>query len=79
MGRRVVLAVPEEQAGDRLDHFLGTNAPDLSRTRAREIIVSGLVTLNGDVAKPSARVVAGDTVVADVPAVSYTHLTLPTN
>ena len=67
MGRHVVLVVPDDASEDRLDHFLGANAPDLSRTRAREIITSGLVTLNGDIVKPSAKVSAGDTVVADVP------------
>jgi len=71
MGRQVVLVVSEDQAGDRLDHCLGANAPDLSRTRAREIIVSGLVTLNGSVVKPSARVAAGDTIVADVPELEH--------
>jgi 23S rRNA pseudouridine1911/1915/1917 synthase len=73
MSRNIVLVVTEDSQGDRLDHFLGAYAPDLSRTRAKEIIVSGLATLNGAVAKPSSRVVAGDRVEAEVPELE--HLT----
>ncbi len=67
MSRRIVLIVSEDDPPDRLDHFLGANAPELSRTRAKEIIAEGLVTLNGAPAKPSARVVSGDVVEAEVP------------
>ncbi|MCD4690260.1 Holliday junction resolvase RuvX [bacterium] len=66
MTSRVVLVVSEDSQDERLDHFLGTHAPDLSRTRAKEIIVSGLATLNGKRAKPSTRVVSGDRIEAEV-------------
>ncbi len=42
MSRSVVLVVTEDSQGDRLDHFLGAYAPDLSRTRAKDIILSGI-------------------------------------
>ncbi|MCK4914653.1 MAG: RluA family pseudouridine synthase, partial [Candidatus Eisenbacteria sp.] len=66
MSRHIVLIVPEGGPEDRLDHYLGTHAPELSRTRAKEIIVDGLVTLNGERAKPSTRVTPGDVIEGDV-------------
>ncbi len=68
MSRHIVLVVPEDDPPDRLDHYLGVNAPELSRTKAKELIVDGLVTLNGVAARPSAMVSPGDVVEADVPA-----------
>ncbi len=64
---RIALVVPDDAPTDRLDHFLGEQAASLSRTRAKEIILAGLVTLNGELAKPSARVEPGDVIEADVP------------
>lgn len=63
----LVLVVPEDDPPERLDRYLGLHAPDLSRTRAKEIILDGLVTLNGAPAKPSAEVGPGDVISADVP------------
>jgi len=63
----LVLVVPEDDPQERLDRYLGLHAPDLSRTRAKEIILAGLVTLNGVPAKPSAEVGPGDVIAADVP------------
>ena len=65
MSRRIVLVVPEDDPPDRLDHYLGAHAPELSRTRAKEMIAEGLVTLNGAPAKPSAKVTPGDTIEAE--------------
>jgi 23S rRNA pseudouridine1911/1915/1917 synthase len=67
MLRSIVLVVPEDAAPVRLDRFLGEHAPDLSRTRAKEIILEGLVTVNGAMVKPSASLSPGDVVEADVP------------
>ena len=39
MSRSVVLIVSEDSQGDRLDRYLGSHAPELSRTRAKEIIL----------------------------------------
>ena len=71
MSRSVVLVVTEDSQGDRLDHFLGAYAPDLSRTRAKDIILSGLATLNGKSAKPSTRLAIGDRVEAEVPELEH--------
>ena len=63
----ITLVASEEEEGDRLDHFLGTNAPELSRTRAKSIIDDGLVTVNGRRVKPSTRIYPGDVIHASVP------------
>jgi 23S rRNA pseudouridine1911/1915/1917 synthase len=66
MSRHVVLVVSDDDPPDRLDHYLGAHAPELSRTRAKEIITEGLVTLNGAPAKPSVKVTPGDVIEAEV-------------
>ncbi len=71
MKRRIALIVPDDAPSDRLDHYLGVHAKDLSRTRAKEIIVSGLVTLNGERVKPSHIVFPGDRIEADVPELDH--------
>jgi 23S rRNA pseudouridine1911/1915/1917 synthase len=65
MSRRIVLVVPEDDPPDRLDHYLGAHAPELSRTRAKEMIAKGLVTLNGALAKPSTKIESGDVIEAE--------------
>lgn len=70
MSGRVVLVVSEDDSPDRLDRYLSENIPELSRTRAKEIVIGGLVTLNGSAAKPSATVSPGDTVEAEIPDVT---------
>jgi 23S rRNA pseudouridine1911/1915/1917 synthase len=67
MTKPIILIVSDESAPDRLDHYLAAHAPELSRTRAKEIIVGGLVTLNGRPAKPSARLAPADVIEAEVP------------
>jgi len=66
MSRHIILVVSEDDSSDRLDHYLGAHAPELSRTRAKEIIAEGLVTLNGERVKPSTKVTSGDVIEADV-------------
>jgi 23S rRNA pseudouridine1911/1915/1917 synthase len=67
MTRAIRLVVSEDGLPDRLDHYLGANAPELSRTRAKEIILGGLVTVNGAEVKPSTPLQAGDVIEAAVP------------
>jgi len=70
MSRRVVLIVSEDEPADRFDHYLGENAPELSRTKAKELILDGIATLNGERAKPSAPVAPGDVIEAELPEVA---------
>lgn len=49
------LTVPAEHAGERLDRFLVSQVPEVSRARIQQLIASGQVRVNGDAAKPSLR------------------------
>lgn len=66
--------MPEEQiellAGpdqERLDRFLAGQVPDLSRSAAQRLIDEGRVTVNGEPARSSYKVRAGDQVVVLLP------------
>ena len=54
------LVVPPELAGLRLDHFVKTQIPRLSRTRIQGIIVDQLRRADGHAPKPATIVAAGD-------------------
>jgi 23S rRNA pseudouridine1911/1915/1917 synthase len=54
--------VPPEEAGRRLDRFVASHSPQLSRTRIQELIEAGLVLLNAKPAKGSHKVHPQDVV-----------------
>ncbi len=54
--------VSVEEAGLRLDRFVASHNPEMSRTRAQELIAAGLVLLNGEPAKDSQKVHVEDVV-----------------
>jgi len=66
--RTVHLVVEPEEAGSRLDRFLATRLPDLSRSAVQRLIAQGLVRLSAGTAKPSLSVVARLEVDLTVPA-----------
>ncbi len=49
------LKVSAEHAGERLDRFLVSQAPEVSRARIQQLIAAGQVRVNGGEAKPSLR------------------------
>ena len=49
------LIVPVEHAGERLDRFLVSLVPEVSRARIQQLIAAGKVRVNGAEAKPSLR------------------------
>ncbi len=51
----------------RLDKYISSQCPDLSRTQVQKLIVAGNVTVNGAPAKAAQKVVAGDEVRLQVP------------
>lgn len=57
-----------ESAGSRLDRFLATQLPELSRSRIQSFIDEGRVRVNGAVLKASYRVQAGETIAIEIPA-----------
>src|SRR5689334_9245729 len=54
------LIVPPELAGLRLDHFVKTQIPRLSRTKIQTIIETQLARSDGFRPKPATSVVAGE-------------------
>jgi 23S rRNA pseudouridine1911/1915/1917 synthase len=54
------LAPDEAAAGERLDRYLAAALPEVSRSRLQRWIQDGAVTLNGQPARPAARLQAGD-------------------
>lgn len=57
-----------DAGGDRLDRFLAARCPAISRSRLQHLIEQGLVTLDGSIARASARVQAGQRIVVEMPA-----------
>ena len=55
--------------GERLDRALTAALPDLSRMQWQRLIREGLVTVDGERARPSYRIEGGERLVATVPAV----------
>jgi 23S rRNA pseudouridine1911/1915/1917 synthase len=60
--------VAPESAGERLDRFLASAVPALSRSRIQRLITEGHITRNGAATKASVRLRAGDHVVVAEPA-----------
>ena len=60
--------VAPEDAGARLDRYLGPRLPEFSRAAIQRLIKAGAVLLNGSPARPASRVRDGDRVDVDVPA-----------
>ena len=59
--------VTPEQAGQRLDKFLGAGCPDFSRARLQSFIRDGHALVNNVAAKPSYPLRAGEEVVFEIP------------
>lgn len=64
--RRLVVA--EDQAGTRLDRYLASQLPELSRTRIQELIADGRVRVDGGRVKRSHRLVGGEAVEIEIVA-----------
>ena len=61
------LSFKTDTAGMRLDKFLDSRCPDLSRSRIKALISGGHVTLDGKAAKPSAKIQPGQAIVLQLP------------
>ncbi len=66
--RAITLIVAEGEGGQRLDRFLSEHVAELSRTRIQGLVEHGRVRVNGEAARRSKRVEAGDSVVMEIPA-----------
>jgi len=59
--------VDSPHSGARLDHYLASHVPSLSRSRLQDLIKQGHVKLNGLTVKPGARLRTGDAIVLREP------------
>jgi 23S rRNA pseudouridine1911/1915/1917 synthase len=55
------------EAATRLDSFLATILPDLSRSRLQSLIKEGQITVNGTAAKPSMELIGGEEIYLKIP------------
>jgi 23S rRNA pseudouridine1911/1915/1917 synthase len=69
----ITLAVKSGESG-RLDRFVATQRPDLSRTTVQRLIEDGFITRNGSIGKASDKVGPGDVIVVRVPPPVPTEL-----
>jgi len=56
------LVVQRVDRGTRLDRWVVTHFPELSRARVQELIDSGLILINGTAVKASQKLHGGETV-----------------
>jgi 23S rRNA pseudouridine1911/1915/1917 synthase len=56
-------SVPAEAAGSRLDQWLASQLPEVSRVRIQQLIEQKKILLNGNVPKPSLRLHGGEEIV----------------
>jgi 23S rRNA pseudouridine1911/1915/1917 synthase len=64
---RVQFTVPAEHAGTRLDRFLASQLPQMSRTHVQLLMDEGRVRVDGSAMKPSHRVESGAIVDVEIP------------
>jgi 23S rRNA pseudouridine1911/1915/1917 synthase len=64
---RVQITVPADQAGNRLDRFLASQLPEMSRTHIQSLMDEGRVLVDGLAMKPSHHIEPGATVVVEIP------------
>jgi 23S rRNA pseudouridine1911/1915/1917 synthase len=67
-GERLTVVVPAESAGMRLDRFLATAEPVVTRSRAKQLIDAGRVRVDGEPRKSSHPLRAGARVDVTLPA-----------
>lgn len=70
--------VPAEEAGQRLDVFLGARLGDISRSQIARLAQDGFITVNGKDAKPALKLKTGDAVSVTLPAAQQSQY-LPEN
>lgn len=65
--RRLVFTVKPEEAGSRLDRFIGAHAENVTRSAAEKLIAAGHAVVNGEPRGKSYRCAAGDGVEVSLP------------
>jgi len=67
LATKTELVVSAEDAGQRLDRFLVSHLPELSRTRIQSLVQDGFVQVSGVAMKPSYHVESGNRVSVEIP------------
>jgi 23S rRNA pseudouridine1911/1915/1917 synthase len=67
LSRQLAFEVREEHTGMRLDRFVASRLPDLSRARVQSLIDEGRVRVNGLVLKPSHHVEPSEIIAVEIP------------
>src|SRR5580700_345902 len=56
----ITIAVSPDDAGQRLDQFLTTQIPDISRSRVQQLLAEQKALVDGSAAKPSLKLRGGE-------------------
>jgi 23S rRNA pseudouridine1911/1915/1917 synthase len=64
---RIELTITNGESPKRLDVFLASHEPELSRSALQRLIADGHITVNGQAVKASLKIKPGDTIVMEVP------------
>lgn len=67
LANKIELVVSAEDAGQRLDRFLVSRLPELSRTRIQSLVQDGFVQVSGMAMKPSYHMEPGNRVSVEIP------------
>jgi 23S rRNA pseudouridine1911/1915/1917 synthase len=62
-----IIRLTAGEGDERLDRYVAQQIPSLSRSRVQQLIVDGLITVNGAPAKASYRLREGDEILARIP------------
>ncbi len=75
MAETLLLSPGPEEAGMRIDAYLGAAAPGLTRSAAQRLLANGAVTIGGKALKKNYKVAASDEIVILLPDVKQIDLT----
>jgi len=67
MAKKHILKVGDKHSGTRLDVFLASSIDEISRSKAKKLIDTGMVTVNGETAKAHHTLHHGETIHVTVP------------
>ena len=67
LANKIELLVSPEDAGQRLDRFLASQLPELSRTRIQSLVQEGFVQVSGMAMKPSYHVESENRISVEIP------------
>lgn len=65
--RNIVLKVEEEEAGQRIDVFLSSKVPDISRNYVQKLIDDNCILVNGQRTKSKTKTYAGMEISVSIP------------